>query len=218
MAARDPRIAITRALANSDRFRDRVAKPALSKTGDQLIDALAWLAVEDDRCRIYVWKQIAELRTAAYETANDLKVACASHLLAGWRGHLNILANRRRQALLDGGAAEAVYYPRMRRASHASSMRDLYLDRTECEESSSWLEFGKAARDLIFVRSGMDRYRADAWSHFADFHRSRAIGIQPDAEAVADLRHCRVRIAELQIKLPTVLALAEAEAEVEGPW
>jgi hypothetical protein len=128
--------------------------------------------------------------------------------------HLKGLSSRR-QALHDGGTAEAVCHPRMRRGERSARIRDFCLDRAAFHGECSAAENGEAKCELTSIWAALYRYRADAWGHIADFHEGRAQGVEPDPAAVADLRHCRRCIAELKADLQAAEAVANGEGDAE---
>jgi hypothetical protein len=213
--------ALVRAQANAARLSESASKPPPAKTGNKLVDALAWLGHEADQCRFHAWEHLAKLRAAACKSAEGWEEAIARKWLAVELRHLNTLAARRRQALRDGGAAEAGYYWWMRRSDRASWMSDLYLDRAQFQNDCLWTEASDAACELISIQDALNLFRADAWGHLADSYRRRAEGLPADPDRIADPRYCRVRIAELnaQYRAAEVAAKAEADApESEGSF
>jgi hypothetical protein len=92
-------------------------------------------------------------------------------------------------------------------------MTDLYLERARFQNDCLWTEASDAACELISIEEQLNLLRADAWGHLADSYRRRAEGLPPDPDRIADLRYCRVRIAELNAQYRAAEAAAEAEAD-----
>jgi hypothetical protein len=137
-------------------------------------------------------------------------------MLARELRRLSALASQRRQAMRNGGAAELNYHLRMRRAMCASWTRDRYVDRAEFHNSCLWTE-SETGRELASIDEALSLCRADIWQHIADMHERRAEGLEPDPDAAADLRHLRLRIAELNAEFSVALAAARAEEETGEP-
>jgi hypothetical protein len=214
--AQAPSIALARAHANVARLSEAAKKPWPSKTGDQLTDALAWIAHEADKCRLDAWEYLAELRAAACEPDGGRDMGWAHNMLARELRRLSALASQRRQAMRNGGAAELNYHLRMRRAMCASWARDRYVDRAEFHNSCLWTESASGFA-ITSIDEALNLYRADIWRHIADMHERRAEGLEPDPDAIADLRHLRRRIAELNAEFSVALAAARAEEETGEP-
>jgi hypothetical protein len=104
----------------------------------------------------------------------------------------------------------------MDRMERALEIRDQYLDRARFENDCLFNAADKAESELLCIKEALNHYRADAWGHIADFQKRRALGFQPEPGAVADLRHCRVRIAELNADLSAAEAASDAAAEAEN--
>jgi hypothetical protein len=214
--ARKLQIALARARANVARLSEGLAKPWPGKTGHQLTDALALIAQEADKCRLRAWEYLAELRAEVCEPASGRNTDWVRNRLAGELHELSTLGSRRRQAIRNGGAAELEYHLRMHRSMRARWMRDLYLERAEFHNSCLWIEPGDAACEVISINEALSLYRADIWRHIADMHQRRAEGLEPDLDAVADLRFCRLHIAELNAGLPAAEAASRAEYVAEA--
>jgi hypothetical protein len=95
-------------------------------------------------------------------------------------------------------------------------MYDLYVERAEAPNSCLWIEPGEAACEVISANEALNLYRADVWKHIEGMHERRAQGLEPDPDAVADLRHCRLRTAELNAELPAAEAASRAEYVAEA--
>jgi len=186
------------------------------KTGNQLTDTLALIAHEADKCRLAAWRCLAELRAEVCEPDSRRPTKWDRELLAHELHTLSTLACHRPQALGNGGAAELEYQLRMNRSMRAGWMRDIYLERAEFHHSCLWTEPGAAAREEIFINEALNLCRADIWKHIADMHERRALGLEPDPDATADLRECRLRIAELNAELPAAQAASWAEDIAEA--
>jgi hypothetical protein len=215
MATRHRCIAFARAEANAVRLSESAANSRPAKTGDQRLDALARLVSAISNCRLDAWALLAELRAASCITVKASELASARHDLVYARQRLYILTTRRQQALRDGGKAEAVFQSKTERSRRAAELRELYLDRAGDQENCLFIEEGEAAHQLIYIQAAIYRYRADAWDHIAECQERSARGVMPDPAAVADLHHCRLRIAELLAELPTALAASRIEGEAQ---
>jgi hypothetical protein len=141
------------------------------------------------------------------KTRADMESAVASGVVVPLRKATDITALR------DDGEAEALCQRWMRRSERAWWISNDYQDRVEFENSCLWTEDGNAACELISIREALNFFRSDAWGHLADSYRRRAEGLQPDPDRIADLRYCRVRIAELNAQYRAAEAAAKAEAE-----
>jgi hypothetical protein len=108
------------------------------------------------------------------------------------------------------------YHLRMHRAMCASWTRDRYVDRAEFHNSCLWIE-SESGCEIASINEALNLYRADIWRHIADMHERRAEGLEPDPDAIADLRHLRRRIAELNAEFSVALAAARAEEETGEP-
>jgi len=211
-----PGLALARARANVARLKEAAAKPRPCKTGDQLIDALALIAHEVDKCRLHAWEYLAELRADACEPDCPRHGVGADIMLPSKLHELATLARHRRRALRDGGAAELEYHMRMHRSMRARWKYDSYQELAEFHNSCLWIEPGEAAYEIGCIWEALALYRSDIWRHIADMHERRAHSLGPDPDSVADLRHCRLRIAELNRELQVAVAASRAEAKTGG--
>jgi hypothetical protein len=95
------------------------------------------------------------------------------------------------------------------------------LNRAEFDEDCLLNNTDEVEHQLLCIVAALNRYRADAWDHIADLHERGSRGVRPDPDGVADLHHCRVRIAELNTDLPGAMAASKAAGEAEmlyGPF
>jgi hypothetical protein len=210
---RDPWIALSRAEANVVRLRKRLSRDPLLPTGNRLSDALAAIARDADHCRARAWSYLATLRRHVCTGAEPTGSEFDRHMLREQLQTLRLLAIRRRRALCDNGAAEAVYRWHTNRSRVAARRSDDLSQLSKFREDEFWVEPSTAANALLVMEAALLRARSDAWWYILKLHDALAAGERFDTDTVIDLRACRAEIVGLNAMLAAAKATTLAEHE-----
>lgn len=208
---------LTRAEANVVRLKEKLSKGPPPPTGDRLLDALAAIAFDADRSRARAWGCLANLRRHACRgRTTDTTDTTVYDVLAPQYElqNLRALALRRQRALRDDGAGDEAYRWHKRRAFLASWRSDDVYQLAKSREDEFANESDDAASTRLVIEAARLHARSDAWFYISKLHEARAMGEQPDADTIVELRGCRAEIAGLNAMLRAAeeASLVEHEA------